>query len=508
MGKHEVIVIGSGIGGLAAAAALAKRGRRVLVLERHSVLGGLTQTFRRGEYTFAVGVHYVGGVGDVPGPDGAFGRLLAQLTDGRLRFASIGSPYDIIRLPGLEFPVEAPRAAFIARLKASFPREIESIDAYFAACDEAKRSATAAFAANDAPGALGSVMGWINAGRMHRAIATTTADATSAIRDPRLAALLCARWGDYAIPPERSPLAVHATVLGSYDAGAFYPVGGPAQFASALAETIRAAGGELRTGATVQGIRVDKGRAVGVELTDGTAIAAPAIVSDMGALNTVASLPQGVGQEWRHEVEALASTLSYVSLYLGLRGDIRALGASPANVWIYESEHVGRIWDRPLDDPAPGLFVSFPTLKDPSHRDPLHHTAEVTVPCRWQAFERWEGGTPHHRKPLYEANKSQLEARLLAQFKRHFPRLAPIIDYHETSTPLSQAFFVGARRGAMAGLEMSRKRLESEALHVRTPVPGLFLAGQDAASLGVQGAFMGGYMAAAAIEPRLWAQMA
>ncbi|HEX7605316.1 MAG TPA: hypothetical protein VF348_01310, partial [Usitatibacter sp.] len=277
---------------------------------------------------------------------------------------------------------------------------------------------------------------------------------------------------------------------------------------SSFAETIRAAGGELRTGATVKGIRVDKGRASGVELTDGTAISAPAIVSDMGALNTVASLPQGVGEEWRHEVEALASTLSYVSLYLGLRGDIRALGASPANVWIYESEHVGRIWDRPLDDPAPGLFVSFPSLKDPSHRDTLHHTAEVTVPCRWQAFERWEGGTPHHRTPLYEANKSQLEARLLMQFNRHFPGLAPVIDYHEVSTPLSQAFFVGAHRGAMAGLEMSRKRFESEALHVRTPVPGLFLAGQDAASLGVQGAFMGGYMAAAAIEPRLWAQLA
>ena len=81
----DAIVIGSGIGGLAAAAALAKRGRSVLVLEQHSVAGGLTQTFRRQDWDFAPGVHYIGGVGPHPGQEGQFGRLLAWLTDGALQ---------------------------------------------------------------------------------------------------------------------------------------------------------------------------------------------------------------------------------------------------------------------------------------------------------------------------------------------------------------------------------------------------------------------------------------
>ena len=58
--------------------------------------------------------------------------------------------------------------------------------------------------------------------------------------------------------------------------------------------------------------------------------------------------------------------------------------------------------------------------------------------------------------------------------------------------------------GAMYGIEMTAQRLNSPALHVRTPLPGLLLAGQDVASPGVPGAFMGGLMAAAAMDPSLW----
>jgi phytoene dehydrogenase-like protein len=116
----DAIVIGSGIGGLAAAAALAKRKRRVLVLEQHSVAGGLTQTFRRQDWNFAPGVHYIGGVGSHPGQEGQFGRLLAWLTDGALSFAACANPYDIIHLPGFEFGISHPESAYHEALQARF----------------------------------------------------------------------------------------------------------------------------------------------------------------------------------------------------------------------------------------------------------------------------------------------------------------------------------------------------------------------------------------------------
>jgi len=501
----DAIVIGSGIGGLAAAAALGKRGRKVLVLEQHTVAGGQTQTFHRHDWVFATGVHYIGGVGPHPGEAGQFGRLLAWLSDGALQFAPCANPYDIVRMPGFEFGIEHPEDAYRAALCKRFPAEHAAIERWFAACAAARKSAFTLFALHSMPAWLAFGLRLLRGAEAERWAHQTLAAELTAVANPQLRAVLGARWGDYGAPPAWAPFVEHALVTGAYNAGAYYPLGGPARFAQTLLPAVQAAGGEVVLGADVQGIELAEGRVSGVAyLRDGQPQRAQArrVISAMGVRNTVAALPPGTAQAWRQDLAALRPGVGYIAMYLGLQGDIAAAGASSANHWVYESDDIGRLWHAPADEDAPGLFVSFPSLKDPSWRGPP--TAEVLALVDGDAFARWLNPSHEADGEDYVAFKDWVGARLRAQFDRHFPALAPMVRFTELATPLTQKRYVRTPDGAMYGLEMTGERLTSAALHLRTPIAGLSLAGQDVMGPGVQAAFMGGLMAAASIEPALW----
>ncbi len=137
-GPWDYIVIGSGIGGMAAAALLSKVGRRVLVLEQHNIPGGFTQMFKRPGYRWDVGVHIVGEMSE----HRYFGRLLRALTDGRLRWEPVGPVYEEFNFPD-GFTIQFPSTAeeFRATLVESFPQEWQAIDDYLALTRAAAASA-------------------------------------------------------------------------------------------------------------------------------------------------------------------------------------------------------------------------------------------------------------------------------------------------------------------------------------------------------------------------------
>ncbi len=506
-GSWDAIVIGSGMGGLACAAALARTGHAVLVLEQHYVAGGLTQTFHRNGFRWDVGVHYVGEMG----PEGEGRAILDWLAGGGVKFASMGAVYDVVHFPD-DFELQFPRTegALRAELKERFPASSKDIDAFFGALAKAERAGMALFALRVMPGWLAKLYGLWRGGAVRKWWGRSSAQVLDElVSDPKLRAVLMAQGANYgALTADQTSFGVQALVTRHYFNGAYYPVGTAKAFAEALVPAIEQAGGAIRLKAKVRELVIEKGAVVGVALDDATEIRAPRVFSDAGAHNTVAMLPPAQRQgDWAREILSFAPSPCHVVLYLGLQGDIRANGASAANHWFHETWDVDPgDWRDPAGAaPPPVTFMSFPSLKDPAHQpgDKQRHTAEIVAPASWSAFAAWRDSKRRERPEDYTTFKAAIARNLLAEFARRFPALAPMVVAHEASTPLTTLSFTGAVEGGVYGLEVSPRRFLSHGLRAKTPIPGLYLAGQDVVTPGVTGAMMGGAFAAAAIEPKV-----
>ena len=512
-GPWDVIVIGSGMGGMTAAAMLSKLGQRVLVLEQHYVPGGFTHEFnRKGSrkgWNWDVGVHAVGEVTQHSMP----GRLLHELTDGRLEWASLGEHYEEFTFPGgvtVEFP-DTP-ATFRENLVAAFPDEAPAIDAYLRLVKEVSRGMRGYHYARALPRWLAPIADRTLGRKARKWLNTTTADALDDITsNPKLKMLLAAQWAYYGSTPSRSAFAMHAAVAKHFMHGAYYPRGGSGAIATELLRTVAEAGGWTRIRADVKEIIIEGGRAVGVRLPEGEEIRAPRVLSAAGVQSTVRNLlPESYReQDWARAIDALPAAPCHVCLYMGFKGDIRRDGAGGANKWFFNT------WDPERDcwevdpsmaelPPAEVLYCSFPSLKNPEHDggQDERHTAEAVTFVPWESFSKWAGTPWSERGPEYEAFKQRMHDALLEQFLSRMPGLRHKLAFSELSTPLSTDHFVRPSAGSIYGLEPTPARFRNQDLRPRSPIPGLFFGGTEVSLVGVMGAMMGGVLAVTTMEPR------
>lgn len=502
-GDYDAIVIGSGIGGLASAALLAQRAeKRVLVLERHYTAGGFTHVFHRPGYEWDVGVHYVGQM--VAGDP--MRRLFDEITGGRLQWNAMPAVYDRIQIADRAYEFTAGADAFVQGVSHCFPDERAAIGRYVKEVRQAAGALQLFFAERAIPAAAARFAGPLLRRRFLKYARQTTANALARLTsNTELAAVLAGQWGDYGLPPGQSSFGMHAIIAEHYIEGAFYPVGGASRIAASITPVIERAGGRVIVGAGVQQIMVDAAnQAVGVRMEDGRELRAPLIFSDAGAWNTYAKLlpaeTPGRAQSLA-EIEGIPSSMGHLCLYVGLRRDAGAPEFGDTNLWIYPSaDHDGNLarYRSDPEQPFPGMFISFPSAKDPDfiRRYPGRATIEVVTLAPYQWFEPWDGTRWKRRGADYEAFKQRLAERLRTELERHVPAVRGKIDYCELSTPLSTQQFANYHQGQIYGPACTPKRFQVRALSTRTPVRNLYLTGADAAVPGVVGALAGGALAA------------
>lgn len=507
-GPWDTIVIGSGMGGMTTAALLSEVGHRVLVLEQHYIPGGFTHTFQRKGWSWDVGVHAVAEVTEHT----MTGRLLERLTAGQLEWASLGAAYDEFYFPG-DFRIDFPDSPtqFRDNLVEAFPTQSAAIDRYLDLVKVTAGATRGYFMSRLLPRRPGRVAERVLARKVRHLFYRRTADVVGELTDdPRLRAVMTGQWGYYGSVPSRSAFAMQALVVKHFAHGAYYPVGGSGSIAQGLLGTVARNGGWTRTGADVEQIVVERGRAVGVRLRGGETIRARRVVSGAGVPSTIARmLPEQYRYaHWARSLLALESSPPHVCLHLGLQGDIRQDGCGSANKWFNDTfDCEDNTWSVGPGGELPRckvLYCSFPSLKDPAH-DPgpdCKHTGEVVTFVPWETFAPWRGTRWNRRGEDYEAFKKRLEQHILEQFLERLPGLRDKIRYTELSTPLSTDHFCRPTRGAIYGLEPTVERFRNPFLRPRSPIPGLFFSGSDVTTVGVMGAMNGGLLSAIAMEPR------
>jgi len=507
----DAIVIGSGLGGLTSAALLANEGKRVLVLERHYVIGGFTHTFKRKGWEWDVGVHYVG---EVHRERSVIGQLFDHITDGELKWANMGDVYDRIMFGDTTYDFHAGVQNFKDGLRESFPDAADgrAIDDYVNLVFEASTAARSFYAEK----ALTGVKAWIAGAAMRRAYLRHTRVSTyDALRkltpNPELIGVLTGQYGDYGLPPKRSAFAMHASVAKHYFQGGNYPVGGSARMAETIAPKIGKGGGKLLTNAEVEEILIEGGKAVGVRMADGRELRAPLVISNAGAPNTYGRLlpPAARAQiGFGPELAKIAPSASHLSLYIGFEHNSAALDLPKTNYWLYpdEYDHDLNVERFMADDraPLPVVYISFPSAKDPDfeNRHPGKATVEIVTLAPWERFAAWKDKPWMRRGDDYQAVKDGYAERMLEQLYRVQPQLRGKVAYSELSTPLSTRHFTAYEHGEIYGLDHDPNRFEGRFLRPQSPIPNLYLTGQDVVTCGIGAALFSGYLTVSAITGR------
>lgn len=451
--RYDAIVIGAGVGGLVLANLLGRDGLKVLVLEKHYMLGGFCSTFRRKGFVFDAATHFYPLLGN---PETLTGKLLRDLAIPTEWIKM--DPVDQYHFPGQE-PVAVPAnfADYISLLKTRFPHQSPNIDSYFG---ELRRACTY--------GLLHYFKGIGNDFVERLEHCTMLEKLNEHFTDPKLRALLMAdtpHWGGL---PSRTSYIFDAMLRLSYFLGNYYPKGSSQKFADDLGRGIESRGGKILKCAAVESIRISGGVVRGVRIStvsrrepERFEFEAPVVVSNADALHTYRDLmgPDHCDRWIVERMQSMTPSLPCFLMHIGLRGmDTERLAAAEGYHWsCYDPE-----------DAIRNVFKIFiPTHFDTDIAPPGCQIIIIQklVPLRFDEITDWP------------AHKLKVENEVMKHLRRILPGIDDHIVVSTSASAMTSYRFTGNHQGAMLGWEMSPEQLGSGRLPFSTPVRNLFLTG-------------------------------
>jgi len=472
----EIVIIGSGIGGLSCGAMLARYGVDVTICESHSIPGGAAHGFEYSGFKFDSGPSLYSGMSYTPSSN-----PLRQVLD------AIGEDVEWVNydtwgccLPEGDFKTTVGADQFcevLAKLRGDGAvKEWQNLQKVMTPLGKAAVALPPAALRLDL-GAVLTVAPFAIPMLSHIGSISQLTGTFSQIMDGVIKDQFIRNWLDLlcfllsGLPASDTSAAEMAFMFAEwYQPGVQldYPVGGSGALCNALVRGITKRGGKLHLNAHVAEILVENNRAVGVRLRNGKEIlASKAVISNASIWDTLKVIPQGaISQEFRATRAKTPPSDSFMHLHLGI--DRKGLREDLACHYIVVND-----WEKGVTAPQNVVVVSIPSLLDAGLAPPGKHTIHVYTPGN-EPYDLWQG--INRKSEAYTQLKQQRAEVMWQALERIIPDIRSRCEITLVGTPLTHERFLRRDRGsygpaisATTGLFPSPK----------TPLPGLFCCGDS-----------------------------